>query len=1524
MTLFDSWLSGLCNRYRTFLVFLFSVFIAWEVSAQGTEGSTAEPQTWQEQQREAINTFYKLDQSNNYTESLNYADMNVLPMGIRRTVGNMEVTIAVSDIIWLTTHSELTLFARVKLPQEGVTDKLLFFGAQGIKFSHSGDIIGDASLALMGDVSIPINGNTASLILKGSFSMSTGRAREETYVAVDCQGFSELGISADVEFPESMLSPIDSTGTAIHTDPTGENKKINRVRGSFKTVVTDWNDILVNITLPPFEVKGLKGFIFSVSNASFDFSDLRNDPAVRYPQGYEASYLIPGNPTLWRGVYVKDLTVTLPKEFAKRENKQRVSFEAHDMLLDNNGISGLFGASGILSIHEGSASGWRFSVDKFLLGIEANQLVEANFSGQIGLPVSETTNLAYDALITADDQYVLRVNSLDTVAFDVFHAQAQLHENSYIELKAIDGEFKPEAMLHGSLDFAARMDSDKKVAEVKGIEFRSLRLKTDAPQFTAEYFGYNGEIRMMNFPVSVNKIGIRSTGDEIALALGINVTLSENLFAGSTTLELVGKLNEEKTSEGEIKSQQWKYNKLNISSIAVDAKIAEVFTIKGGLTILNNDPIYGDGYAGDVRLTFDKVLKGLDITTRAMFGYTTFRYWFVDAKVKLPGPGINVGPITLTGFAGGASNRMKPVGAEVLASPSGVTYKPDSLTGFGIKSGVLFNVGSDKTLNGEASFEIGFNKHGGLSYAGFYGFAQFIGTIPGMENIEKFVGDKYKKIGEKTQAFTKDNPALAKTLEQYKQYEPSKVPSLTFEPTVTPGKDGFSAAMGIQYDFNQQSLHATFDLYVNAIGGLVRGTASGNRAGWAVLHIDPSEWYMHLGTPTDRLGIKMGIGNIVNVETGSYLMAGHRIPGSPPPPKQVADILGVDMQELDYMRDLNALGDGRGFAFGSSLKVSTGDITFLILYANFQAGLGFDIMLKDYRDMQCEGRSGKLGFDGWYANGQAYAYLQGELGVKVNLWFLKTKIPIIKGAAAALLQAQLPNPAYFKGYMGVRFSVLGGLVSGNCRFKLTIGDKCELVVPGGSPLDFRMISDLTPEDKSDEVDVFAVPQAAFTMRVDVPFEVEDDQGIKTYRIHLNEFSVYDSDKSISGKVIWTSNKDAASFYSDEVLPPNKTLKALVRVGFEQWNGTKWITVYTSGKKAEEFLDVTFTTGTAPAVIPIQNIQYAYPVLDQQFFLKDETKAAYIQLKRGQSYLFDGNYTYEIQLTGSDGIKQSIPFTYVASENKLQYTLHDLGNKQKYSIDVVSFTKNATQQDAAIAEQKETISEGDNTIQVTTRQANDVVRSDVGKVLLTYNFATSTHNTFKEKVSSIQKGSAIAGRLSSDVINLRYETTGGEPFELTELKGTVFSGNEPLIFAEALLIDKYYQEDIYPVVYKDYPIGGLLLTRDTISLGAPPVKAVPISTAYLTEVENNNYSGIARQRFPYIYNLPMIYKQDFVDVQTKVVNRYMGTAEQSQYNYIISGYYKFIRAGNYKIMLGYRLPDGTPGTTAEFEYYNFIK
>ncbi|WP_406630123.1 hypothetical protein RAN96_09055, partial [Ornithobacterium rhinotracheale] len=63
-------------------------------------------------------------------------------------------------------------------------------------------------------------------------------------------------------------------------------------------------------------------------------------------------------------------------------------------------------------------------------------------------------------------------------------------------------------------------------------------------------------------------------------------------------------------------------------------------------------------------------------------------------------------------------------------------------------------------------------------------------------------------------------------------------------------------------------------------------------------------------------------------------------------------------------------------------------------------------------------------------------------------------------------------------------------------------------------------------------------------------------------------------------------------------------------------------IMVNGKKAIEIEEREFTTGTAPNTIPLSNIEYAYPVVEQENYYTGETNRGYIKLKRGQDYLFD--------------------------------------------------------------------------------------------------------------------------------------------------------------------------------------------------------------------------------------------------------------------------------------------------------------
>jgi hypothetical protein len=229
------------------------------------------------------------------------------------------------------------------------------------------------------------------------------------------------------------------------------------------------------------------------------------------------------------------------------------------------------------------------------------------------------------------------------------------------------------------------------------------------------------------------------------------------------------------------------------------------------------------------------------------------------------------------------------------------------------------------------------------------------------------------------------------------------------------------------------------------------------------------------------------------------------------------------------------------------------------------------------------------------------------------------------------------------------------------------------------------------------------------------------------------------------------------------------------------------------------------------------------------------------------------------------------------------------------------------------------------IDINKRQATAETRTDVGKTLLSYGFATSAFNTFSEKINAIKPKEAIVVKVSSDLLAFRYETEDMEAFDLSELVGTDRTENKPLIAASSALTDYYYREKIYPLLYREYPVDFLFEVRrnDVEEIGVPPVRAIPVVSTYLSKVENNDFTGITKYLFPYTYDLPRYYKADFVDLQSQVINGWISRGGEV-YQKFASATFPFISAGQYKINLQYIMPGDVKGTKATFEYKNFIE
>lgn len=1438
-----------------------------------------------------------LEKSGNYIEDLTPEGLTQLPVGQQRTLNNVEYTVGITKVKFHPEYAEFTAFMRIKIPQQQPGKvKDLFFGAHGVKLSHSGGIIGDVKLGLLGDFPIDMGGGNATVILKGSFDKNNNMingGEPVTYASIDCGGFKMLSIAADVVFSRNLLVP-DSLGMP----------GAGQVKASFETTASDWNDILVDISLPAFQVNGLQDFSFKVNHAVFDFSDLRNDADTKFPDNYAAQYLPPGSPGVWRGVSVSKVDVTLPKLFSVGDSTKRVTIAGDNVLIDNQGFSGLISATNLLTIEQGRAGTWPMSIDRFKLDMVANKVVGAGFGGTMKLPVDDTTTLLYDAMITQGNEYLLTVKNKDTLNFSFFRAsRVYLFPNSSVELKVKNGRFLPRAVLNGKMTINATLKQnaspeDGGLATMPGITFRQLELQTVSPKIKIGSMGYDGEIRFGNFPASINNIEVTANGDEARLSFGIDVQLmgeGDGGFRGNAHLAIVGKLQENKGLES------WRFKGIKLDSMGVNFDKGGV-AVEGHIYIFEDDATYGKGFAGDVSMTLKKM--NLKVAAKAVFGRkNTFRYWYADVFANLGNKGIPVfAGLIINGIGGGAYERMKLDGrvaqgaSGIGVTPTGYRYVPDSTTSFGVKAMLNFASQDGKAVNGNLTMEMAFRSGGGLRYIHFDGVAKFIKDLP---------ADQFAQLEKSLEKLTFNS-------EQGKaQYEQDR--------KVISNDAAITGVANLDLDFENNTIHGVFEVYITA--GPMRGIGPGNLAGQVVMHYEPSEWYIHVGRPDMRMGIRFGIGP-VNLTVGSYLMAGSQIPGSPPPPKIVADILGVKLSELDYMRDLNALSAGKGFAFGADMSLSTGDLTFLIFYAKFSAGLGFDVMLKDYGDAQCKGGDGPIGINGWYANGQAYAYLQGDIGIQVKVFRKKKNIKILSIGAAVLLQAKLPNPAWFRGYVGGNYSVLGGLVKGRCNFKVTLGEECELV--SGSPLGgIQVISQITPGEGAAEVDVFAAPQAVFNMSLEKEMEMDDDAGnVTKYRIRLEKFELAGNGGVLAGSLKWNDTKNAVALYSEEVLPPHTTVKASVVVSFEELKNGTWRPVMFEGQKSVETKEISFVTGEAPESIPLSNIQYAYPVLDQQHLYLKEHGTGYIQLKRGQSYLFDKSNGWQqvLRLKDAAGSGLKPEWTYDATNKRVNWTMPSLNPEAKYTLDIVNLPPAAGSSGQQVNTNYTVTDNGDGgETQIRNNQASGALTNSNAdeKLILTYAFGTSRYGTFAEKIRAANITLVMREPIYlPDVHALLAFTQPMETFDAQELTGSAYTDDLPLIRPLALLEgDNYYSGYIQPLIYSRYPYRGLVNLTRAKDQSLEPVWAVYPVESYLLYPDPN--------KLPFRYHLPKQYKTDLVEIQTQLATKVIRSALPEEYQGLLNALFPVMKQGTYKMKLSYVLPGGTPGSSTVVEMYNPI-
>jgi hypothetical protein len=1435
----------------------------------------------------AIDLSQKITDGNRMVADLQTAGKSQLPVGIPAVVGGFPVVVCV-DSAKLTPRGALfSAYACIDFPQ---TNKKLAFAAKDIAFNPGG--IGGSSqakLMLISDVSFPVFNNvTLHLLADGS-----------NYVEWDCNGFKDVHLKGEFVFNRNLIVPDSLIDDGV-----------SEVKAKFEVTITDPKNFLVTTSISPFTLPTTKELSFSVYELTADFSDVASPPNAQFPSAYQNEYA--GDINLWRGFYVKRVSVALPAFLAGKSGRKSV--EAYDFLVDDQGVSGTLGVKGLLSMGE-SASSWPISVNDLYITLLQSKLIGGGLGGGINIPFLGGDSMKYTAIVVENEShgwdYRFMVELPDNRNLNMpLGGTMTLNKNSQVEFGRINGKTYGRALLNGNIDI------NQPILNVGGVRFEGLELITETPYVVAGRFDFDcNQATLGNFPISFSEIGLQAGGGKFGLTCMANLNIMNASDNGSSVgVKFYAKAavveKTETNDKGETyKKHSFKFAGIDINKIAVDINIS-AFAVKGSIEILRDNPIYNNVFIGNLSLTIP-VLKD-PITINAIFGsQKTFRYFHFDAYAPLGKVPIYPPALYITGVLGGVSYHMskpdniadKPdlnifnaanngneeenkMEKSMIATQTG--YVPDSSTALHFVAGVTMASQSEKSFNGNAILEMAFRTGGGLKFIQFTGVGYFLSPV---------------------QPFDISLPEFQQSA-----------------PIASSGKNpqaAFWTKLKVVYDNDNHSFHANLLTYLN-IANIIKGIDNG-MVGEAVIHFDPKDWYIYVGRPSHPMGVDVAH----LAQSQSYFMMGTQIESILPPPREVQEILGET--NLDIAGALDAYATGRGIAFGARIKVGV-DVTLTPFFASIQAGAGADIMIRQYEGVQCKGGDGPIGWNGWYATGQAYAYLQAKAGIRVG----RKSFNIFNAGLAALLQAKLPNPSWFKGEFGGRFSVLCGAVKGSFKIKFTLGEECELVTGGSEIGDVKVISDMKPDDKLTGVDVFAYPQVSFNMGIEQEMRMMNmEDKMESYRIKMDDCGLYNGSTLLNSTLQWNSSNDVVSVNTADILPPQQSLRFAVNVHWEKKvNGAWQAMMNDDGTPAKESKTVTFTTGEAPDYIPESNVAYSYPVKEQYNFYPKEYGQGYIQLKRGQPYLFtttgtDGNYNLVARLTPLNGATPvETPFTYNDGNRTVNFVIMpDMALGTIYKLDFVKKATGNAANDRNKTQQTQTSGNSDNSVSITSNNLNGTITQDLEQNLYNSYFRTSIYAAFSDKWNDLNGWQNMFNIATGNLyVMAKRSSTARETFDHLEMVGKD-ELTPALVQTVALPSPGWYSNIQNPLMYELYGSSGLHVNwRDEKDKGVGPLKAVNwrnyggTSDYSLTPDDvQNSYATSKGGQMQLEYYLSWYAFQDFIDLRNAAAYQFVnsnGNVPEASRRLLNAQSFTDLLPGDYPVQIQYTLPGTHQVTTTK--------
>ncbi len=934
---------------------------------------------------------------------------------------------------------------------------------------------------------------------------------------------------------------------------------------SFRTTITTAGNWMAAMTMDTCVIAGSSGMKLLVTDMTYDHSDSANPAGIVFPSNYPKG--TPGPD--WHGFYIKTAMVTLPSQL-KTFKSGAPKIIASNIIIDGAGFTGLIKASNVLQYPEGDFGDWGASIDTISLNFACSSLTEGKMKGRFQVPISDSA-LIYTALLSnppkGSMKFSFTIVPSGTIKASLWAATLDLDSTSHIELIDTSGKFSASAIFNGDLALNGKVGDFPNI-DIKAVKFQNVGLTSTSPYFQTGTWSFaSPQHGMMGFPISISNIkfvtGTRKSGMGFGLQFSIDADIAE-VISGGTSLSIWAVM---ATNPGE--AQMFAFDGVDLDSIHVNADLGAV-TIAGSIVIYHDDNTYGNGFRGELDANF---LKAVEIKAVAQFGSVNgYRYWYVDASA-LFSTGIPVFTgVAFYGFGGGAWYHMnvKPVSAiadnpSVGSSPgttkSGFTFTPDQSIALGLEASVTVGTHPSPLLfSADVTLQVQFVSNG-------------IGSIT-------LAGKGYM---------------IATSFDKRDQAN-------------------FRADASISYDFQNNIFEGNFHVWSQGnIGAVAKVDASMN------IHFDQTNWHVLIGTPSQEISVQLF--SVATVQ--AYIMAGTDIPA--PDPNNFPHKADIE-QALGHSLPTEHMPISEkteGFALGASLGVSA-DLTFAIFKAHMAFGFGFDVAVVHQPDMVCANLGNQPpGYDGWFGYGDLYAYVDFKISIHVDVWFTEGDFDILDMGAAAVCKFTTPNPTWVQGIVGGHFSILNGLVEGDCQFVFELGTHC---VQASDAFTIDIINDIQPADGTKGYDVYGRPTVSLHFPVGYSFDLQymqdDKQVTGTFRVVVDQYAVTLNGNPVNAH--WDS-PDGYTLYllHDQHLPENKTLVMTFMIHAEQFDGTNWNIVHKQKDNSEvrEARTLTFSTGPLPDHIVDEIVVQTVPHSLQRNFLMGEEPTGRLQTFEDVSNLF---------------------------------------------------------------------------------------------------------------------------------------------------------------------------------------------------------------------------------------------------------------------------------------------------------------